>query len=121
MRIFAICLALTFSATLARADPANDGKQLNDNVTRCMAAYPLRPGSQATVAFRLNRWGAIIGTPRINYARLPTDPGERESDVRTIAEALQHCFPTEISDTLGQLMAGHPYTYSWGVHLPRDL
>ncbi len=120
MRFALIALLFCCSADAASAEPANTLKSMFANLRACLSSVQLNAGSEATVRFMLRRDGAIIGTPRVTYAKTAdNDQAAREADAKALADGLRRCSPVEITDGLGGAIAGRMIVFSWGVHRPQ--
>jgi hypothetical protein len=92
----------------ATAAPANTLRELSAELGACALGRGVEPGSELTISFMLNRWGAVIGKPRITHARLPEDPDARRRILESVAKAIDLCLPLPITDGLGGAIAGRP-------------
>ncbi len=101
-------IALTLPAISGERRPADNLRELGQEISACLAPTRLSPGSEATVAFSLKRDGSLLGKPRLTYLRLPKDEAAREADAQEIARAFAACLPIPITDALGGAIAGRP-------------
>ncbi len=102
--------AAALQAASARAEPIDTLKQLGPALAACWRPPAHSTGSQVTLAFSLSRTGALIGAPRITYAKLLGDGGAQRVFVAAALRALSACLPVSLSSGLGGAVAGRPLT-----------
>ena len=100
----------TFAPRPALADPANTLKDLWTSLNGCLAGAGPNDGWELTLVFSLKRDGALLGKPRVTYAKLPPDQDEQKRITENIARAMNACLPISITDGLGGAIAGRPIT-----------
>jgi hypothetical protein len=66
-------------------------------------------GMELTLAFSLDRRGAVLGKPRISYSKLLGDRDRQRRFVASVLEGLPACTPLEITGALGGAIAGRPF------------
>ena len=110
LAVTAVSIATALPAVSAERRPADNLRELGQEISACLAPTRLSPGSEATVVFSIKRDGSLLGKPRLSYLRLPKDEAVREDDAQEIARAFAACLPIAITDALGGAIAGRPLT-----------
>ena len=100
--------ALATSLSAAPAHSVDTLQALWPALSACWHAPIGSTGAQITVAFALDRSGALLGTPRITYSKLVGDPEARRDFVAAALGALSACLPVAVSPGLGGAIAGRP-------------
>src|SRR5262245_7775381 len=62
--------------------------------------------TEVTARFSIRRNGALIGEPRITFSSLPADTKARELLTQAAVNAVTHCTPVNVSESLGSAVAG---------------
>ena len=106
--IAAIGCALAASPASASNAPANTLRELFAELNRCLVTPKGRVGSELTIAFSLRRDGALLGKPKISFAKLPGDVSEQRDFAEGVEAAFNKCLPVAITDGLGGAIAGRP-------------
>ena len=83
-------------------------REIGPALTACWSAPEGISGAQLTVVLSLNRDGAVLGRPRISYAKLPQEPSEARRFVSAVLASLAACTPLRLSAGLGAAVAGRP-------------
>jgi hypothetical protein len=107
--------ALIAPAASAQPAPANTLRALFAELQQCLAAPGGPPGSELTIVFSLRRDGALLGKPRISFARLPGDAADERRFAAGVAAAFDRCLPVAITDALGGAIAGRPLSLRFVV------
>jgi hypothetical protein len=93
--------------------PLNTGRDVADQLSACWTPPPL-PGKDASVETTLRlsftRAGAVIGTPRITYARTSGGVDAASALRRSILDGVAGCAPLRFTQGLGSAIAGVPFT-----------
>ena len=117
-----ICRAVVFGVFLfaltdggARAEPrerpVNTIRDVLTVLKTCWRPPPknaARVGMQITVRFSVTRTGEILGKPKITFETKNATDAERIAYRIAVMSILQRCTPLRITDTLGNVIAGHP-------------
>lgn len=110
-------LALAALATGAVAQvPEGSLNTLNDvsaALQACWVPPPLdqsRAGMQITVLMTFRRNGELFGKPRITFESPGASDDERLAYRIAVAEMLKRCARLPFTETLGNAMAGQPFT-----------
>jgi hypothetical protein len=114
MRPAALALAMTISAPVAHAEPANTLHDLWQALGACAHHAQVAPeaaGSEITVLFTLKRDGSLQGKPRITYSRLIGERVDQQAFVAASFSAIAGCFPLPMTDGLGGAVAGRPIRF----------
>lgn len=90
------------------AAPIGTLKELGPALSACWHAPASSIGSHLTIVFSLDRSGAVIGTPRISFAKLTGDAAAKKTFVAAVLGALASCTPVAITPGLGGAIAGRP-------------
>jgi hypothetical protein len=101
---------LLIAPSLAKASnlPANTLRELFADLNRCIATPKGNIGSELTIVFSLRRDGALLGKPKITFAKLPGDTSDERRFVEALASSFNKCLPIAITDGLGGAIAGRP-------------
>ena len=67
-----------------------------------------RAGMQMSVRFSFNKFGTMIGPPRLTYATSGVPADTRDTYLKAINTSLDACLPLKITDGLGGALAGRP-------------
>ncbi len=103
--------AASLAAGGALAQPPGAVARFDDIGPALLACWKPPVGSdgmEITLVFSVSRSGAILGRPKISYAKLF---GANETQRRFVASALlalARCTPLALSAQLGGAIAGHP-------------
>jgi hypothetical protein len=62
--------------------------------------------TEITARFSIKRNGELIGEPRITFSSLPPDTKARELLTQAAVNAVAHCTPVNVSESLGSAVAG---------------
>jgi hypothetical protein len=108
--LFFVGIAASLAADQAVAEPTNTIRGLVQALTRCWRAPPGSDGSELTVGLMLTRTGDLFGKPQITYSKLMGDPPARRRFVNSVLMSLASCLPVEMTETLGQAIAGRRLT-----------
>lgn len=107
----AVLLAAAVPAAASDARPlVATLRDLGPALTACWRAPAGSTGSEITVAFSLDRSGALIGKPRITYSKLGGVAADKRDFVAAALSALSACLPLNVSPGLGGAIAGRPLT-----------
>jgi hypothetical protein len=72
------------------------------------SADTARQGMQMSVRFSFNKFGGLIGPPRVTYATSDVPAGTRSTYLNAINASLNACLPLKFTDGLGGALAGRP-------------
>jgi hypothetical protein len=110
-------LAFAAIATSAAAQkpqaPLNTLADLGAALRACWVPPPLdqsRPGMQITVQMAFRRNGELFGKPRITFETAGATDDERLAYRIAVAQMLERCASLPFTDTLGNAVAGRPFT-----------
>jgi hypothetical protein len=98
--------------------PANTLRELFAGLNRCMAIAGGPLGSEITIVFSVRRDGALLGRPRVTFAKLAGDIEAQRKLTTSIAAAFNRCLPLPISDALGGAVAGRPLSVRFLIRAP---
>jgi hypothetical protein len=106
----AVGFSLVIAPSLAKASnsPANTLRELFAELNRCMITPKGNIGSELTIVFSLRRDGALLGKPKITFAKLPGDASDQRKFAEALASYFDKCLPITITDGLGGAIAGRP-------------
>ncbi len=104
----ACALAIAPSSATASNSPANTLRELFAELNSCLVTPRGHVGSELTIVFSLRRDGALLGKPKITFAKLPGDVSEQHKFAESIEVAFNKCLPVSITDGLGGAIAGRP-------------
>ncbi|MEH2508880.1 hypothetical protein V1291_000234 [Nitrobacteraceae bacterium AZCC 1564] len=115
--VFAALLAISIlvPGTPARAEeaPANTLHEIFEKLKHCWKSprLPLsHAGMQVTVLVSFTRNGEILGHPRITYESPNATDDDRLQYRIAVMNTLQACTPMPFTDSLGNAVAGRPFT-----------
>jgi len=77
-------------------------------LAKCWTPPPIAGVGEVTVRLSLDKMGAIIGAPRISYARA-VGPEQQRRLKQSLLAALARCAPLPVSASLGAAMAGRVF------------
>jgi hypothetical protein len=102
LRVF---LALIFicAAVPSRADPANNLRDLSEQIAACLIA-PV--DGELTLRLVLSREGEMRGTPHIFFKNLPLTEEQQRHVTELVGAALGRCLPARITTDLGKAIGG---------------
>jgi hypothetical protein len=107
--LFAIgCPLIVASPGRASNTPANTLRELFTELNHCLVTPKGIIGSELTIVFSLRRDGALLGKPKITFAKLPGDPSDQRKFTDGVETAFNKCLPATITDELGGAIAGRP-------------
>ncbi len=92
----------------ARASPANTLMEMWSHFRFCLRSAHIDKGVDLTLRFSFKRNGTLNGKPMISYFNMPDDEGMERRNAEAIALAIDHCVPVQISEALGNAIAGRP-------------
>lgn len=101
-------LAIAPSVATASNSPANTLRELFTELSRCLVTPKGHVGSELTILFSLRRDGALLGRPKITFAKLPGDISDQRKFAEGVEVAFNRCLPVAITDGLGGAIAGRP-------------
>jgi hypothetical protein len=106
----AVGCALMVPQPSARASdaPANTLLELFGKLNHCLMTPKGIIGSELTIVFSLRRDGALLGKPKITFAKLPEDVSDQRKFAEGVETAFDKCLPVAITDGLGGAIAGQP-------------
>jgi hypothetical protein len=105
--LFAIACAGPSPVRASNA-PANTLRELFAELNRCLVTPKGIIGSELTIVFSLRRDGALLGKPKITFAKLPGDLSDQRKFADGVETAFNKCLPATITDGLGGAIAGRP-------------
>ena len=110
-------LAIVAVATIAVAQkspaPLNTLNDLGAALQACWVPPPInasRAGMQITVQMSFRRDGSLFGQPRITFESAGASDDERLAYRIAVADMLKRCTPLPFTDTLGNAVAGRPFS-----------
>ena len=101
-------LVVPHSSATASDAPANTLRELFGKLNHCLMTPKGNIGSELTIVFSLRRDGALLGKPKITFAKLPGDVSDQRKFAEGAETAFDKCLPVAISDGLGGAIAGQP-------------
>ena len=101
-------LLATAPIAAAAAEPVGTLRQLGPALGACWHPPAGSKGSQLTVVFSLDRAGAVIGKPRISYAKLVGNVAAKRDFVAEALGSVAACTPVAVTPELGGAIAGRP-------------
>jgi len=107
---FALVTAAAAQKTQA---PLNTLKAIGAALQQCWVPPPLnraRPGMQITVRMSFKRNGELLGPPNITFQSVGASEDERLAYRMAVTEMLTRCMPLPFTDSLGNAVAGRPFT-----------
>jgi hypothetical protein len=99
---------VSFDPVPAPASPANTLIEMWSHFRFCLRSAHLDKGVDLTLRFSLKRDGSLNGKPMVSYFNMPDDTEAERRNADAVAQAIDHCLPVSISDTLGNAIAGRP-------------
>jgi hypothetical protein len=105
--------ALAGSAAAQQPVTLNTLKDLGAALRACWQPPPLAqslPGMQITVQMTFKRSGELFGNPRVTFETVGASDDERLAYRIAVADALKRCAPLPFTQTLGNAVAGRPFT-----------
>jgi hypothetical protein len=100
-------------ATQRPAGPLNTIRDIGAALRTCWVPPPdarARAGMQITVQLTFKRSGELLGKPRITYETAGSSDEERLTYRLAVAEMIERCAPLPFSESLGNAVAGRPFT-----------
>jgi hypothetical protein len=107
------------SSAAASNAPANSLRELFGELNRCLVAPTGVMGSELTIVFSLRRDGALLGKPKITFAKLPGDLSDQRRFAEGLEAAFNKCLPVAITAALGGAIAGRPLSMRFVIK-PRE-
>jgi hypothetical protein len=101
-------LVVPHSSATASDAPANTLRELFGKLNDCLVTPKGNIGSELTIVFSLRRDGALLGKPKITFAKLPGDISDQRKFAEGVETAFDKCLPVAITDGLGGAIAGRP-------------
>jgi hypothetical protein len=101
-------LVVPHSSATASDAPANTLRELFGKLNHCLITPKGNVGSELTIVFSLRRDGALLGKPKITFAKLPGDVSDQRKFAEGVEAAFDKCLPVAITDGLGGAIAGRP-------------
>jgi hypothetical protein len=101
------------AAGQAPQPPLNTLDEVGAALQACWVPPPLdqsRPGMQITVRMSFRRNGELFGHPRITFESAGASDDERLAYRISVANMLKRCAPLPFTETLGNALAGRPFT-----------
>ena len=117
--VIAMLALLPGSPSQANSAPANTLRELFAELNQCLVPPKGTVGSELTIIFSLRRSGALLGKPRITFAKLLGDAAEQRKFADGVGAAFNRCLPLAITDALGGAIAGRPLSMRFVVR-PRE-
>jgi len=115
--VFAVLLAISvlMAGAQARAEEpqVNTLQEIFEKLKHCWKPPQLpasHAGMQVTVLVSFTRNGEILGHPRITYESPNATDDDRLQYRVAVMNTLQACTPMPFSDSLGNAVAGRPFT-----------
>jgi hypothetical protein len=115
LRFVAVALGTWVASAAAQAPqpPLNTLEEVSAALRACWVPPPLdqsRPGMQITVRMSFRRNGELFGHPRITFESAGASDEERLAYRISVANMLKRCAPLPFAETLGNALAGRPFT-----------
>jgi hypothetical protein len=115
LRVVAVALGTWVAGAAAQAPqlPLNTLDEVSTALRACWVPPPLdqsRPGMQITVRMSFRRNGELFGHPRITFESAGASDDERLAYRIAVADMLKRCAPLPFTETLGNALAGRPFT-----------
>ena len=101
-------LVVPESSATASDAPANTLRDLFGQLNHCLVTLKGNVGSELTIVFSLRRDGALLGKPKITFAKLPGDVSDQRKFAEGVEDAFNKCLPVAITEGLGGAIAGRP-------------
>ena len=98
----------------AQDAPAASLRDLDRQISRCVATPAGGAQSEITILFSLRRDGSLLGQPRVTHSHLVGDAGAQQAFVGDASAALAKCLPARITDALGGAIAGRLFAIRIG-------
>jgi hypothetical protein len=115
--VFAVLLAISalIPGAQARAEETqiDNLREIFEKLKQCWKPprlSPSHPGMQVTVLVSFTRNGEILGHPRITYESPDATDDDRLQYRVAVMNTLQACTPMPFTDSLGNAVAGRPFT-----------
>src|SRR5262249_54298456 len=115
--VFAALLAISVLTPVmqlhAEEAQANTLQEIFEKLKHCWKPPKLpasHPGLQVTVLVSFTRKGEILGHPRITYESPDATDDDRLQYRVAVMNTLQACTPMPFTDSLGNAVAGRPFT-----------
>ncbi len=109
----ATALLLTWPAlAAAEQSPVNTIRDLFERLRTCWKPPPpsqAHAGIDITVIVSFNRFGEILGHPRITYESEQADDNDRLMYRIAVMEALRRCTPMPFTEGMAGAVAGRPF------------
>ena len=109
--------ALSASAVAQNAQaPINTPTELEAALQACWVPPPIdhsRPGMQVTVLMSFKRNGELFEQPRIVFQSPEASDTQRSSYRDAVAQMLKRCASLPFTETLGDIVAGQPFTMTF--------
>ena len=109
----AIALAATVAVAQTQEQPLNTLNDVIAALRACWTPPPIdqsHPGMQITVQMSFRRNGELFGQPRITFESAGASDDERLAYRIAVAKMLKRCAPLPFTETLGNALAGRPFT-----------
>ncbi len=115
LRLVAVALGTWVMGAAAQTPhlPLNTLEEVSAALRECWVPPPLdqsRPGMQITVRMSFRRNGELFGQPRITFESVGASDDERLAYRIAVANMLKRCAPLPFTETLGNALAGRPFT-----------
>lgn len=104
--VLAALTLISVPPTPSRAAPANTLIEMWSHFRFCLRSAHIDSGVDLTLRFSFKRDGSLNGKPAISYFNRPGDAETERRNAEAIALAIDHCVPVQISDALGNAIAG---------------
>ncbi|MFO1114814.1 MAG: hypothetical protein U1E28_03970 [Beijerinckiaceae bacterium] len=95
-----VCAASVCAAEDSRR-PVATGAELDARLSSCFHPPAGSAGSEITLAFMLDRNGALVGKPRISHSKLVGDERTQRAFVASALRMLQDCTPVAMTEEFG--------------------
>jgi hypothetical protein len=106
--VLAVLALIDFPPTPSQAAPANTLIEMWSHFRFCLRSAHLDKDVDLTLRFSLKRDGTLNGKPIISYFNMPDDRETERRNAAAIALAIDHCVPVQVSEPLGDAIAGRP-------------
>jgi hypothetical protein len=115
LRVVGVALGTWVASAAAQAPQPllNTLDEVSAALRACWVPPPLdqsRPGMQITVRMSFRRNGELFGHPRITFESAGASDDERLAYRISVANMLKRCAPLPFTETLGNALAGRPFT-----------
>lgn len=91
--------------------PANTLEELNARFHSCLKISNNQQEVDMTVTFMITRDGNLLGKPRISIPKKYFSSTKLIQFSKSVLVAMKDCFPLEITDALGNTLAGKPLQF----------